>query len=99
MSDDTEETGVSDTSTSDTTGAEATEAGETSAILSTEPVATTVADEFPITLSEACIRMSVGNRAVELLHAFIQDEQNNGRFKDTETAYRERFAAFATRPA
>lgn len=55
--------------------------------------------EFPLTVAEACARISADDRRVEMIGAFHSVERAAGRVKDTESAYRERFAAFCNAPA
>lgn len=54
---------------------------------------------FPLSLDEFCTRLSGTDRRVEMIGAFAHEERAAGRLKDTEAAYRQRFAAFASRPA
>lgn len=56
-------------------------------------------DSFPLTLDEACQRLSVTDRRIELIAAFHHTETAAGRLRDTEEAYRTRLAAFASSPA
>ncbi|MFL5900877.1 MAG: hypothetical protein ACJ75S_06725 [Solirubrobacterales bacterium] len=71
----------------------------------TKPAAAPVAeapaspDEFELTLAEACQRISIEDRRVEMIGAFHASEKAAGRSKDLESAYRERFAAFCNAPA
>lgn len=55
--------------------------------------------EEEITLAEFCMRASKTDRRVELLAGFHASEQRASRLKSTETAYRDRFEAFANQPA
>lgn len=55
--------------------------------------------EFPVTLDEACTRLSAGHKRVELIAAFHHAEEDAGRLRDLESAYRARFDAFASQPA
>jgi hypothetical protein len=55
--------------------------------------------EFPLTLAEACARISANDRRVEMIGAFHSSEKAAGRLKDLESAYRTRFAAFCNAPA
>lgn len=55
--------------------------------------------EFPLTVTEACARISATDRRVEMLGAFHSSEKAAGRLKDLESAYRSRFAAFCNAPA
>lgn len=55
--------------------------------------------EFPLTVEEACARISATDRRVEMIGAFHSSEKAAGRLKDLESAYRERFAAFCNAPA
>lgn len=57
------------------------------------------AAEFPLTIAEACSRISAGDKRVEMIGAFHASEKAAGRSKDLESAYRERFAAFCNAPA
>lgn len=52
-----------------------------------------------ITVEEFCTRLSQNDRRVELIGAFHFDEKRNGRIKDSESAFAERFDKFATTPA
>lgn len=54
---------------------------------------------FRVSIDEACARISAGDGRVELISAFHSEERAAGRLRDTEDAYRSRFAAFAARPA
>jgi hypothetical protein len=60
------------------------------------PAATT---DFPLSLDEACARISQGDKRVEMIGAFHHAERCAGRLKDTETAYRARYTAFCNAPA
>ena len=64
-----------------------------------EAVAPAVSAEFDLTLQEFCTRLSGTDKRVELIGGFEHSERVAGRAKDTETAYRSRFVAFANRPA
>lgn len=55
--------------------------------------------EFPLSLDEFCTRLSGSDRRVEMIGAFFSVEKSAGRTKDTETAYRTRYAAFCNAPA
>lgn len=55
-------------------------------------------DEFPLTLDEACARISATDKRVELIAAFHHVEAAAGRLRDLESAYRTRFAELADRP-
>lgn len=55
--------------------------------------------EFPLTLDEACSRISANDRRVEMIGAFHSVERAAGRVKDLESAYRSRFADFCNAPA
>lgn len=55
--------------------------------------------EESLTLEEFCARLSSTDRRVELIGGFHSDEKRAERFKDTESAYRARYQAFATKPA
>lgn len=67
----------------------------------TAPVVETPVEEaeFPLTVAEACARISATDRRVEMIGAFHASEKAAGRSKDLESAYRERFAAFCNAPA
>lgn len=56
-------------------------------------------NEFPLSLTEFCTRLSSIDRRVELIGAFNSEEANAGRSTDVESAYTERFAQFINRPA
>jgi len=58
-----------------------------------------VSAEFPLPLEEFCARLSASDRRVELITAFARGEKALGFVKDTESAYRKRFAAFIKTPA
>lgn len=64
-----------------------------------EPTAVEAASEFPLSLDEMCARLSQSDKRVELIGAFHHVERNAGRLKDTDAAYRARFAAFCNAPA
>ena len=51
-----------------------------------------------LTLDEFCTRLSASDRRVELIGAFHFVETRAGRFKDAESGYRARFAAFVNKP-
>ena len=55
--------------------------------------------EFPLSLVEACARISATDKRVEMIGAFHSSEKAAGRLKDLESAYRSRFAAFCNAPA
>lgn len=55
--------------------------------------------EDAITVEEFCTRLSQNDRRVELIGAFHFDEKRNGRIKDSESAFAQRFDKFATTPA
>ena len=62
------------------------------------PVAASAASEM--TLDEFCLRLSdrkVDGR-VELIHGFAFTERKAGHVKDSETAFKSRFADFAKQP-
>lgn len=64
------------------------------------PESTAVApDGFPLALAEMCQRLSADDKRLELIGAFYHDESQAGRLSDSESAYRQRYAAFATRQA
>jgi hypothetical protein len=52
----------------------------------------------PIPLGEFCSSLSSHDKRVELIAGFHSDELRENRLHDVESAYRERFAAFADRP-
>lgn len=54
--------------------------------------------EFPLTLEEFCIRLSITCKRVELIGAFSVMEAQAGNTKDLESAFMARFDAFAKRP-
>lgn len=56
-------------------------------------------DEFPLSLDEACARLSATDKRVEMIGAFHYSERAAGRLKDLESAYRDRYAAFVNAPA
>lgn len=56
-------------------------------------------EAFRITLDDACARISERDRRMELIAAFHADETAAGHRRDLETTFRDRFAAFARRPA
>lgn len=58
----------------------------------------TEAGPAELTLDEFCTRHSKADRRVELIGAFHSEEVRNGRVKDLESNYLERFEAFATQP-
>jgi hypothetical protein len=64
-----------------------------------EAVEVVEAAEFELSLDEACARISATDRRVEMLGGFHAEERAAGRFKDLESAYRDRFAAFCNAPA
>lgn len=51
-----------------------------------------------LTLDEFCTRLSMKDKRVELIGAFHFTEKAAGKIKDAESAFEERFAAFATKP-
>lgn len=53
---------------------------------------------FELTLDEFCIRLSNTDKRVELIGGFAYSERAAGTIKDTESAFKARFAAFATKP-
>lgn len=55
-------------------------------------------EEEALTLEEFCTRLSMTDRRVELIGGWHSDEQRSGVVKDTESAFRARFVAFATKP-
>lgn len=55
--------------------------------------------EFPLSLDEFCARISMIDKRVELIGGFNHSEKAAGRNKDTETAYRKRYAEFINQPA
>lgn len=55
--------------------------------------------EFPLTLEEFCIRLSVTDSRVELIGGFENQERLAGRVKDTESNFAGRFQAFINQPA
>lgn len=63
-----------------------------------QTVEATEAGPAEVTLDEFCTRHSKVDRRVELIGAFHSDEVRNGRVKDLESKYLERFEAFATQP-
>lgn len=52
-------------------------------------------NEPVIDLDEACRLLSMAHRRPEMIAAFHYTEQAAGRTQDSETAYRERFAALS----
>lgn len=64
-----------------------------------EAVATAAPDAgFELTLDEFCTRLSNTDKRVELIGGFAHSERAAGTIKDTEPAFKARFAAFATKP-
>jgi len=65
------------------------------------PAVETVAEqaEFPLTLEEFCIRLSVNDSRVELIGGFERQERLAGRVKDVESNFAGRFQAFTNQPA
>lgn len=65
------------------------------------PAAETIAEqaEFPLTLEEFCIRLSVSDSRVELIGGFENQERLAGRVKDIESNFAGRFQAFVNQPA
>jgi hypothetical protein len=63
------------------------------------PIEKEAPTEEALTLDEFCTRLSKTDRRVELIGGFHFDERRAERFKDTESAYRSRFEAFANKPA
>jgi hypothetical protein len=59
----------------------------------------TEAEAFPMTIDEFCAGLSAKDRRVELIAAFHFDEKRAGNLKDTDANFRERFTAFANKPA
>lgn len=57
-----------------------------------------VPNEYPVTLTEFCQRLSATDKRVELIAAFHHDEEAAGRLSDLEGKYRARLDAFANRP-
>lgn len=55
--------------------------------------------EFPLALEEFCARLSGDDKRVELIGGFHRTEKAAGRNKDTESAYKARYAVFANQPA
>jgi hypothetical protein len=51
-----------------------------------------------VPLNEFCMSLSVHDKRVELIAGFHSDELRENRLHDLESAYRERYAAFADRP-
>jgi hypothetical protein len=51
-----------------------------------------------IPLGEFCASLSAHDKRVELIAGFHSDELRENRLHDIESAYHERFAAFAERP-
>lgn len=51
-----------------------------------------------VTLTDFCRGLSSTDRRVELIAGFHSDEVRNDRLHDTESAYLERYEAFAVRP-
>lgn len=56
------------------------------------------AAELELTLDEYCLRLSKTDKRVELIGAFHFTEKAAGKTKDTESAFAQRLAAFATKP-
>lgn len=67
--------------------------------LAPAPSGSAAPHEFPVTLDEACQRISATDKRVELISAFHSEEAAAGRVSDLEGAYRDRLEAFARRPA
>jgi len=65
----------------------------------TESAGEQPAEAFPLTLDEACQRISATDPRVELIAAFHSEEKTAGRSTGLEQEYRDRLAAFAARPA
>ena len=64
--------------------------------------ATAAVDQFAaqdVTLTEFCMRLSSGDRRVEMIAGFYSDEKANGRSKDSIAHFEARYAAFQVRPA
>jgi len=60
---------------------------------------TIVVKDFPLTLNEFCSRLSATDKRVELIGGFEHTERFAGRMKDVQSAYSDRFTAFANQPA
>lgn len=54
---------------------------------------------FDLTLEEFCRRLSSEDRRVEMIGGFFADEMARGHVKDSEEAFRARYADFQVRPA
>jgi hypothetical protein len=67
--------------------------------LSDKPAMPAEPKEFPLSLQEFCIRISTEFKQPEMIGAFEHYERVSGRLRDTETAYRSRFADFLHKPA
>ena len=61
--------------------------------------ATSVNDEFPLSLDEFCSRLSSTDKRVETIGAFHHTEKAAGRNKDIESAYIARYSDFINQPA
>jgi len=57
-----------------------------------------IKDPEMTTLQEFCILLSGSDRRVEMIAAFNYSEQLSGRIKDTASAFRTRYNAFANKP-
>lgn len=54
--------------------------------------------EKPAQLNEFCRNLSLTDKRVELIAGFHSSEVRAGKLTDTESAYSERYAAFADTP-
>lgn len=63
------------------------------------PASPVTPSEFPLSIDEFCTRLRATDKRIEMIGAFALIERSEGRVRDTETNYRSRFEALATRPA
>jgi hypothetical protein len=56
------------------------------------------ADEHQVTLEQFAIELSIRDRRVPLVNSFVFVEKQAARFKDTESAYQQRYDAFVDAP-
>ncbi len=51
-----------------------------------------------VTLTEFCMRLSAGDRRVEMIAGFEASERAAGKLRDSEAAFRGRYADFIIKP-